>query len=282
MKLSKESIAGILEKERKTNPKVHYISDMTKANDFAEAVRIFNGRSIMAYGIEEIHEITAASNSLVIGLETLDNGKILAMERALRIAKKRKVPVLLDLTEVNISLYRKNTALSFLNRYTIDLVKGTVEEVQALIRSQKKNRCKKKNIKDEYRDFAIKNKIFLIVEGEEYYITDGYSEFYIENNSMDLNKKIGLGYIFTALLAIAIGGVDNRKEEMVAILIAVMIFSIGCSLEGNKINECYKDGFFKLKELFLDEIKNIDEERIYALGKIIYNFKSKRVNRWEI
>ena len=43
---------------------------------------------------------------------------------------------------------------------------------------------------------------------------------------MDLNKKIGLGYIFTALLAIAIGGVDNRKEEMVAILIAVMIFSI--------------------------------------------------------
>ena len=252
---------------------------MTKANEFAEAVRIFNGRSIMAYGIEEIHEITAASNSLVIGLETLDNGKILAMERALRIAKKRKVPVLLDLTEVNISLYRKNTALSFLNRYTIDLVKGTVEEVQALIRSQKKNRCKKKNIKDEYRDFAIKNKTFLIVEAEEYYITDGYSEFYIENNSMDLNKKIGLGYILTALLAIAIGGVDNRKEEMVAILIAVMIFSIGCSLEGNKINECYKEGFFKLNELFLDEIKNIDEERIYALGKIIYNFKSKRVNR---
>lgn len=155
----------------------------------------------MAYGIEEIHEITAASNSLVIGLETLDNGKILAMERALRIAKKRKVPVLLDLTEVNISLYRKNTALSFLNRYTIDLVKGTVEEVQALIRSQKKNRCKKKNIKDEYRDFAIKNKTFLIVEAEEYYITDGYSEFYIENNSMDLNKKIGLGYIFTATIS---------------------------------------------------------------------------------
>ena len=65
MKLSKGLIAGILEKERKTNPKVHYISDITKANDFAEVVRIFNGRSIMAYGIEEIHEITAASNSSV-------------------------------------------------------------------------------------------------------------------------------------------------------------------------------------------------------------------------
>lgn len=277
MKLSKGLIAGILEKERKTNPKVHYISDITKANDFAEVVRIFNGRSIMAYGIEEIHEITAESNSLVIGLETLDNGKILAMERALRIAKKRKVPVLLDLSGVNLSLYRKNTALSFLNRYTIDLVKGTVEEVQALIRSQKRNRCKKKNIKAEYRDFAIKNKVFLLVESEEYYITDGYSEFYIENNSTNLNKKIEVGYVFTALLAIAIGSADNRKEEMAATLIAVMVFSIGCSLEINKINDYYKCGFLNLKELFLDEIKNIDEDMIYDLGKISYNFKSKRV-----
>ena len=277
MKLSKKSIAGILEKEKKINPKIHYISDITKANDFAEVVRIFNGRSIMAYGIEEIHEITAESNSLVIGLETLDNGKILAMERALRIAKKRKVPVLLDLSGVNLSLYRKNTALSFLNRYTIDLVKGTVEEVQALIRSQKRNRCKEKNIKAEYRDFAIKNKVFLLVESEEYYITDGYSEFYIENNSTNLNKKIEVGYIFTALLAIAIGSADNRKEEMAATLIAVMVFSIGCSLEINKINDYYKCGFLNLKELFLDEIKNIDEDMIYDLGKISYNFKSKRV-----
>lgn len=277
MKLSKKSIAGILEKEKKINPKIHYISDITKANDFAEVVRIFNGRSIMAYGIEEIHEITAESNSLVIGLETLDNGKILAMERALRIAKKRKVPVLLDLSGVNLSLYRKNTALSFLNRYTIDLVKGTVEEVQALIRSQKRNRCKEKNIKAEYRDFAIKNKVFLLVESEEYYITDGYSEFYIENNSTNLNKKIEVGYVFTALLAIAIGSADNRKEEMAATLIAVMVFSIGCSLEINKINDYYKCGFLNLKELFLDEIKNIDEDMIYDLGKISYNFKSKRV-----
>ncbi|MCQ2968930.1 MAG: hydroxyethylthiazole kinase, partial [Clostridium sp.] len=251
MKLSKESIAGILEKERRTNPKVHYISDMTKANDFAEVIKIFNGRSIMAYGIEEIHEITAASNSLVIGLETLDNGKILAMERALRIAKKRRVPVLLDLTSVNLSLYRKNTALSFLNRYTIDLVKGTVEEVQSLIRSQKRGRCKE-NIKAEYRNFAIKNKIFLLVESSEYYITDGYSEFYIQNNSVNSNEKIGLGYIFTALLSIAMGGVDNRNEEMLAILIASMTFSIVCSLDENKINENYKCGFLKLKELFLD------------------------------
>ena len=73
----------------------------------------------------------------------------------------------------------------------------------------------------------------MIIKDKKYYITDGYSEFYIENNSANLNKKIELGYVFTALLAIAIGGVDNRREEMVAILIAVMIFSIGCSLEAN-------------------------------------------------
>lgn len=281
MKLSKESIAGILEKERKTNPKVHYISDMTKANDFAEAVRIFNGRSIMAYGIEEIHEITAASNSLVIGLETLDNGKILAMERALRIAKKRKVPVLLDLTEVNISLYRKNTALSFLNRYTIDLVKGTVEEVQALIRSQKKNRCKKKNIKDEYRDFAIKNKTFLIVEAEEYYITDGYSEFYIKNKNKYFNDEEYIDNIYTGVLASSIGICNNKSEIIQSVLISTLSFYIAQEASIELFKYQFEDDIDKndinlVNEYLLEEISKINVDKIKSYGDVEYYFKRNR------
>lgn len=281
MKLSKESIAGILEKERKTNPKVHYISDMTKANEFAEAVRIFNGRSIMAYGIEEIHEITAASNSLVIGLETLDNGKILAMERALRIAKKRKVPVLLDLTEVNISLYRKNTALSFLNRYTIDLVKGTVEEVQALIRSQKKNRCKKKNIKDEYRDFAIKNKTFLIVEAEEYYITDGYSEFYIKNKNKYFNDEEYIDNIYTGVLASSIGICNNKSEIIQSVLISTLSFYIAQEDSIELFKYQFEDDIDKndinlVNEYLLEEISKINVDKIKSYGDVEYYFKRNR------
>lgn len=278
MKLSRESIAGILEREKLTNPIVHYISDMAKASDFAEVIKMLNGRSIMTYGIEEIHEITAASNSLVIGLETLDNGKILAMERALRIAKKKRVPVLLDLAGVNLSLYRRNTALSFLNRYTIDLVKGTDEEIKTIIRAQKRNRCKEKKIDSEYRDFAMKNKVFLLVESKKYYITDGYSEFYIENYSEFIKEKIDIEYILTALLAIGIGGVRDKIEEMAAILIAVMTFSIVCTLEEKIIKEYYEDNYLKCKEILLNGIINIDDEKIYDLGMINYKFTSRRVS----
>lgn len=281
MKLSKGLIAGILEKERKTNPKVHYISDITKANDFAEVVRIFNGRSIMAYGIEEIHEITAESNSLVVGLETLDNGKILAMERALRIAKKREVPVLLDLSGVNLSLYRKNTALSFLNRYTIDLVKGTVEEVQALIRSQKKNRCKKKNIKDEYRDFAIKNKTFLIVEAEEYYITDGYSEFYIKNKNKYFNDEEYIDNIYTGVLASSIGICNNKSEIIQSVLISTLSFYIAQEASIELFKYQFEDDIDKndinlVNEYLLEEISKINVDKIKSYGDVEYYFKRNR------
>ena len=278
MKLSKGLIAGILEKERKTNPKVHYISDITKANDFAEVVRIFNGRSIMAYGIEEIHEITAESNSLVVGLETLDNGKILAMERALRIAKKREVPVLLDLSGVNLSLYRKNTALSFLNRYTIDLVKGTVEEVQALIRSQKRNRCKEKNIKAEYRDFAIKNKVFLLVESEEYYITDGYNEFYIKNKNKYFTDEEFIDNVYTGMIASSIGICNNKSEIVQAILISTLSFylaqknSIGM-IKKQLDNSNYENNIKLINEYLLEEISKIDAKKIKEYGDIEYYFK---------
>lgn len=281
MKLSKGLIAGILEKERKTNPKVHYISDITKANDFAEVVRIFNGRSIMAYGIEEIHEITAESNSLVIGLETLDNGKILAMERALRIAKKREVPVLLDLSGVNLSLYRKNTALSFLNRYTIDLVKGTVEEVQALIRSQKRNRCKEKNIKAEYRDFAIKNKVFLLVESEEYYITDGYSEFYIKNKNKYFNDEEYIDNIYTGVLASSIGICNNKSEIIQSVLISTLSFYIAQEASIELFKYQFEDDIDKndinlVNEYLLEEISKINVDKIKSYGDVEYYFKRNR------
>lgn len=281
MKLSKGLIAGILEKERKTNPKVHYISDITKANDFAEVVRIFNGRSIMAYGIEEIHEITAESNSLVIGLETLDNGKILAMERALRIAKKREVPVLLDLSGVNLSLYRKNTALSFLNRYTIDLVKGTVEEVQALIRSQKRNRCKEKNIKAEYRDFAIKNKVFLLVESEEYYITDGYSEFYIKNKNKYFNDEEYIDNIYTGVLASSIGICNNKSEIIQSVLISTLSFYIAQEDSIELFKYQFEDDIDKndinlVNEYLLEEISKINVDKIKSYGDVEYYFKRNR------
>ena len=281
MKLSKGLIAGILEKERKTNPKVHYISDITKANDFAEVVRIFNGRSIMAYGIEEIHEITAESNSLVVGLETLDNGKILAMERALRIAKKREVPVLLDLSGVNLSLYRKNTALSFLNRYTIDLVKGTVEEVQALIRSQKRNRCKEKNIKAEYRDFAIKNKVFLLVESEEYYITDGYSEFYIKNKNKYFNDEEYIDNIYTGVLASSIGICNNKSEIIQSVLISTLSFYIAQEDSIELFKYQFEDDIDKndinlVNEYLLEEISKINVDKIKSYGDVEYYFKRNR------
>ena len=281
MKLSKGLIAGILEKERKTNPKVHYISDITKANDFAEVVRIFNGRSIMAYGIEEIHEITAESNSLVVGLETLDNGKILAMERALRIAKKREVPVLLDLSGVNLSLYRKNTALSFLNRYTIDLVKGTVEEVQALIRSQKRNRCKEKNIKAEYRDFAIKNKVFLLVESEEYYITDGYSEFYIKNKNKYFNDEEYIDNIYTGVLASSIGICNNKSEIIQSVLISTLSFYIAQEASIELFKYQFEDDIDKndinlVNEYLLEEISKINVDKIKSYGDVEYYFKRNR------
>lgn len=276
MRLSKNSIASILDKQRSNNPVIHYISDITKASDFEEALKCFNGRCIVSYGIEEVHEITANSDALVVGLGVLDNGKILAMERSLRIAKKRNIPVILDLREVNLSLYRRNTALSFLNRFSIDVVKGTEEEVQSLIKSQKRHISKYKDIKDEYRDFATKNNVFLIVNKDKYYITDGYSEFYIGESESNFRKKLNISDYYSAFLAQAISISDRREERFASIIISTLLISIAEENLEKKIDSADYIDINSLRNCFFKQIYEINEEKIDVLGKIKYEFKSKK------
>ena len=270
MRLSEESIKNVLDLLKKKLPLVYCSCGIERLSDLSRGIIYYNGK--VKSKLDKDNDEFKNINTLLIFLDEIRDKNIIDIEKKL-IAINKKGVVLLEAKGIDEIIYKRNLAFSLINRYNINILKGTKEEINSLIALEDNEKNKNFN----YRNFAKTNDCILIIKDKKYYITDGYSEFYIENNSENLNKKIEVGYVFTALLAIAIGGVDNRREEMAAILIAVMIFSLGCSLEANKINEYYKCGFFKLKELFLDEIKNIDEDIIYDLGKISYNFKSKRV-----
>ena len=272
MKLRKESIARVLKKQKEERPLIHCMSDISKSNDLEQSLLCFGGRCIMAYGIEEVYEITSISNGLLIGLGALDNSKILAMEKSLRVAKKKNIPVILDINGVNYSIYRRNTALSFLNRYNIDIIKGTDEEIKGLINSQKhhKNKEKDGNMKNNYRDFARKNKVFLVVKDEVCYITDGFSEFNISNGSKGLEKIFYMEEIFTGMLAVTTAICESREEKLEGLLIAILAFTISQEFAEEKLAE---SGIINLKESFFKSIMEIDAEKIDTYGKIIYEFK---------
>lgn len=144
MKISIEALTEVLNLQKEEQPLIHCISSMVTMNDLAQAISSYNGKPIMAHGIDEVGEITNSAKALLINIGTLDNNRIAAMEKSLRIASRKNRPVVLDSVGVDISFFRREIALIFLTRYKIDVIKGNVSEIKSLLdKRTKKNRDSK-------------------------------------------------------------------------------------------------------------------------------------------
>lgn len=300
MKISIEAVTEIFNLQKEKEPLIHCISSVVTMNDLAQGILSYNGKPIMAPGIDEVGEITSSANALLINLGTLDNNRIAAMEKSLRIASRKNIPVVLDAVGVDISLLRREIALVFLSRYKIDVIKGNISEIRAILEKKtKKNKEPKEykvnkgyknsedektndeliesNIKDNseirerMRVFAKRYKTILIVTSNENYVTDGFSEFFIENRNDKFNKVVGLDGILSGLICVGVSVARTNAEKVQAVLIAIMTMSVSKEIAYSKNKDNY--GLMSLKNSLIDEISLIDNEKIESMGKISYVFK---------
>ncbi|MBB6713620.1 hydroxyethylthiazole kinase [Clostridium gasigenes] len=297
MKISIEALTEVLNLQKEKQPLIHCISSMVTMNDLAQGILSYNGKPIMAPGIDEVGEITASANALLINLGTLDSSRVEAMEKSIRIASKKNKPIVLDAIGVDISFFRREIALVFLTRYKIDVIKGNVSEIKALlekkpkknkehkeiIESKEQNRNNeneefvKNTIKDDYeireqmREFSKKYKSILIATGNENYITDGFSEFFINNGNDEFDRVVGVDSLLGGLISVGVAVARTNAEKVQAVLIAIMTMGVSKELAYEKMDK--KQGLISLKNSLIDEISLINNKKLEAMGKISYIFK---------
>ena len=292
MKISMEALTEIFRLQEEEQPLIHCISSMVTMSDLAQGILSYNGNPIIAHGIDEIGEITTRADGVLINLGTLDSYKIASMEKSLRIASRKNKPVVLDAIGVDISFFRREIALIFLERYKIDVIKGNLSEIKELL--EKKNKKSKEirlykdenkknedeavdsvksdyEIREKMRLFSKKYKSILIVTGKENYVTDGFSEFFISNGNEKFDKIVGISSILGGLISVGISVARTNAEKVQAVLIAIMTMGISQELayEVNKENL----GLMSLRNSLIDEISMIDNAKIESMGKISYVFK---------
>lgn len=270
MKLSRESTTKILNMQKIKKPIIHCITDLVSLNDLQQAIMCYGGKAIISHGIEEVYDITSNCDVLLIGLGTLDNNKILAIEKSLKAARRKNISTVLDISGVDISIYRRNLVLSLLNRYSIEILKGTESEISAIVQAQKHFKYVEDDIKASYRSFARKNKVILILSGIKYYITDGYSEFTINSENDKFDNITSIDSIFCGMLSVAIAVCESREEKVQGALIASLAFKICRDLV---LETRADEGVILLKNYLLDEISKIDVDKIENYGKVAYEFK---------
>lgn len=267
MKLSSKAITNAFNLRKSKELVIQCFASKDRISDINEIIMKYNRNSTVISEITENNKESLNTDGLLINLERFDSNNVLELEKYL-ISSKRVKTTILDICGVNLCRDKRDLVLSFLSRYDIDIIKGTDEEVLSLINGQKYYKSLQD---DKYRDFSRKNNAILIVKGDNYWITDGYSEFTININSNSLYNDLAYENILNSIIITSASSCENKEQKVEAVLLSITTFEICKQLA---VSMAEIDGSKEyLKKYLIDKIGNIDSNEIYKLNNIVYKFK---------
>lgn len=127
----KQLLAAIKEKK----PLVHCISNIVTANDCANLLLAVGASPIMAQAPEEMPEISAKAQAVVLNTGTPSEDKFRACMAAGRTANQCRVPLVLDPVGVGASTWRLGRIQALLEEVHPDIVRVNFSEASALLGS---------------------------------------------------------------------------------------------------------------------------------------------------
>ncbi len=130
-----QTINRDLQKIREQVPLVHNITNYVVMNLTANALLSIGASPVMAHAEEEVEDMVSLASALVINIGTLSPHWVNAMEKAIRAAEQKKIPVVLDPVGAGATPYRTATARKLLNEGPIAIIRGNGSEIRALVDS---------------------------------------------------------------------------------------------------------------------------------------------------
>jgi hydroxyethylthiazole kinase len=208
-----ESIWSDLLKVKETRPLVHNITNYVAMNFTANALLALGASPIMAHAHEELNEIAAISDSLVLNFGTLDEYWLESMRIALEAAKKLGKPVVLDPVGAGATSLRTNAICNMLHSGGVSVLRGNASEIMALhvlCFEQSRNASTSKGVDSLHTsamaieaayELAKSLSIVVIVSGSTDYITTGKDLYSVQNGSPLMTRITTMGCAASALVA---------------------------------------------------------------------------------
>lgn len=279
MQIGIRALDESLNLQKKNQPLIHCISNAVFFRNIEKGVINYNGNPIISSSLEEYEKITSKAKSLIITLDDLNEDKIQAIEKSIRIARGEDIPIIMDILGVSVSFLSKEIVLRFIKRYNINIVIGKLEEFKMLILRKDKLKEKRPSnnkiredleVRRNLRSFSKFNRTILLVKSNEYYLTDGFSEFYIERVFGENNNFSEFESILTGMISVGVAAASNSEESFKGVLVAIIAMAVSEKIAEQKSLIYSKN--INLLEYLLDEIKNINSDKLNKLQKIDYLF----------
>ncbi len=253
-----------LKKIREQRPLVHHITNWVTIYDCANIVRTIGGLPVMAHAPEEAGQMTSIASALVLNIGTLTVDLVKSMIIAGRKANEKKIPVILDVVGAGATDFRTDKSKEILDNVKISILKGNSSEIGTIAGAEAETRgveaiSLKGNPLEIAKKLAAREKLTVVITGEEDIISNGKDSYICENGHPMMGCFVGSGCMASS----AIGTFASiEKDCAVASLNALSLLGIAGEVAAKNAK-----GPASYKEMLMDEIYNIDENTIKIMER---------------
>ncbi len=236
MKQLEKRSAQCLENVRNTRPLVHSITNYVVMNSTANVLLAMGASPIMAHAIEEIEEIIALVNSVVLNIGTLSNNWIDSMLHAASTAKQKSKPLVLDPVGAGATKMRTEAAWNIMRTAVPSVIRGNASEILALAHSGARTRGVDSahlstDALDSAKSLAASLGTIVAVTGKIDFVTDGNRTLQVTNGHEMLSMVTGTGCAATVTIAAFI---SSSEDPLIATAAALAFFGLAGEIAAEK------------------------------------------------
>lgn len=218
--INKEHLSNDLFAVRQRSPLVHNITNYVAMNFSANALLAVGASPVMAHAVEEMEEMTAIADALVINIGTLDSQWVEGMLKAGNAMRRRGGVIVLDPVGAGATSFRTQTAWRIIETCHPDVIRGNASEIMALTNSSVKSRGvdsteAPNDALDAARVLARLSNSVVTISGPTDYITDGERVETVANGSPMMTRVTAMGCTASSMTGVFASVNENIFEAAV-------------------------------------------------------------------
>ena len=186
---------------------IHCITNPIAMNQSANAILALGARPIMAEHPAEVEDITANADSLLLNLGNINDTRLAAMEKSIKVANEKRIPVVLDLVGVACSKLRRDFSIRLLEEYKVSVIKGNYSEIVAMYTADywtdgvdADELPADVSISDIAKELGAKYSAIILATGESDVVSDGKRLQLITGGCSQMSLVTGTGCMLGAII----------------------------------------------------------------------------------
>jgi len=231
-----------LEHISERRPLIHHITNMVVMNETANLTLCLGALPVMAHAREEVEEMAAQAQALVLNMGTPYPALEESMLAAGRVANRAGVPVVLDPVGAGATAYRTRLVHRLAEEVSFTVIRGNAAEMAVLAGESAEIRgveslSVKGDVESIAQHIATQLDCVAAVTGVVDTAGDGKSIVRVSNGHPLLGKVTGTGCMATTVIAVFLAGGEPYLEATAAALALFGLAGERAADAGGKVPE---------------------------------------------